>query len=144
MVDHMSLAAGTQAVTVHPDGSSIPCSNINIAVNNVTVIIIRIGNPPSLPPCLLASSLHPALCVLSKWGMGMNGCITMNHTHRLSPCSQPLLNVYCLISTTSSFASCIMQGWTALHYATAANRSRAIQMLVSAGADVNAQDGKVR
>ena len=38
----------------------------------------------------------------------------------------------------------IMQGWTALHYATAANCSRAIQLLVSAGADVNAQDGKVR
>ena len=37
-----------------------------------------------------------------------------------------------------------MQGRTALHYAADADCSRAIQMLVSAGADVNAQDGKVR
>ena len=33
-----------------------------------------------------------------------------------------------------------MQGWTALHYAAAANDTRAIQLLVSAGADVNAQE----
>ena len=38
----------------------------------------------------------------------------------------------------------IMQGWTALHYAAAFDCPRAMQLLVSAGADVNAQDTKVR
>ena len=37
-----------------------------------------------------------------------------------------------------------MQGWTPLHYAAAGNCTKAIQVLVAAGADVNAQDGKVR
>ena len=37
-----------------------------------------------------------------------------------------------------------MQGWTALHYAAADDCTEAMQLLVSAGADVNAQDGKVR
>lgn len=38
----------------------------------------------------------------------------------------------------------VLQGWTALHYAAAANNTQAIQMLVAKGADVNAKDSKVR
>ena len=98
--------------------------------------------PPSPPPRLpFSSAPHPSSFSLVQWRRGLEWL----HLHGL----QPQLNRFPvgyqgLLSYTNSLLPGIMQGWTALHYATAANCSRAIQMLVSAGADVNAQDGKVR
>lgn len=67
----------------------------------------------------------------------------------LGACSQQLQNTSPtgnkgLLSDVNRLLPGIMQGWTALQYAAAANCMKAIQLLVSAGADINAQDGKVR
>ena len=76
----------------------------------------------------------------------MNGCINLDHTG----CAYVLSHCYTLLNwpqgSTVQYHRLflgIMQGWTPLHYAVAADCTEAIQLLVSAGA-VNAQDPKVR
>ena len=91
-------------------------------------------NPP-LYPASLSSYVSVAQCELEQ-----NAPYRLRACYGLSSATAKLSIDYVrLLSDISVLLPGIVQGWTALHCATAANCIRAIQLLVSAGADVNAQ-----
>ena len=83
--------------------------------------------------------LGSADCCFIKF---MNGVLRMIHPASTSPSPHvPPPSPSCLLSDANRLLP--VQGWTPLHYATAAHSTEAIQLLVSGGADVNAQDLEV-